>query len=114
LKESEFTKGFERFDAVRAKYRSEPWYKDVHGNYTYLLVPYNEAELRDKGRAYIFGTPFRYDPMPTLRAVDAPQLWILGADDLQSPSAGLVAASRRSAPKAAPSAWQYSPVPSTG
>jgi hypothetical protein len=85
--ESEFTQGFERLDAVRAKYQSEPWYKDVHGNYTYVLLPYSEAELRDKGRAYIWGTPFRYDPMPTLRAVDAPQLWILGADDLQAPSA---------------------------
>jgi pimeloyl-ACP methyl ester carboxylesterase len=85
--ESKFTTGFERFDAVRAKYRNEPWYKDVHGNYTYLLLPYNEAELRDKGRAYIWGTPFRYDPMPTLRSVDAPQLWILGSDDLEAPSA---------------------------
>jgi pimeloyl-ACP methyl ester carboxylesterase len=85
--ESSFTKGFERFDAVRAKYRGEPWYKDVHGNYTYLLLPYNEAELREKGKAYVFGTPFRYDPMPTLRAVNAPQLWILGDDDLEAPSA---------------------------
>jgi pimeloyl-ACP methyl ester carboxylesterase len=33
------------------------------------------------------GTPFRYDPMPTLRAVKAPQLWILGEDDLEAPSA---------------------------
>jgi dienelactone hydrolase len=85
--ESAFTKGFERFDMVREKYRNEPWYKDVHGNYTYLLLPYSEAELREKGKAYVFGTPFRYDPMPTLRAVKAPQLWILGEDDLEAPSA---------------------------
>jgi pimeloyl-ACP methyl ester carboxylesterase len=85
--ESAFTKGFERFDAVRAKYRNEPWYKDVHGNYTYLLLPYTAAELREKGKQYIFGTPWRYDPMPTLRAVQAPQLWVLGEDDLQAPSA---------------------------
>jgi pimeloyl-ACP methyl ester carboxylesterase len=85
--ESAFTKGFERFDMVRAKYRNEPWYKDVHGNYTYLLLPYSEAELREKGKAYVFGTPFRYDPMPTLRAVNAAQLWILGEDDLEAPSA---------------------------
>jgi pimeloyl-ACP methyl ester carboxylesterase len=85
--ESGFTKGFERFDAVRARYRNEPWYKDVHGNFTYLLLPYGEAELREKGKAYVFGTPFRYDPMPSLRAVAAPQLWILGADDLEAPSA---------------------------
>src|SRR5206468_6622896 len=36
--ESGFTKGFERFDAVRAKYRNEPWYKDLHGNYTHFIL----------------------------------------------------------------------------
>jgi dienelactone hydrolase len=85
--ESGFTKGFERFDAVRAKYRSAPWYKDLHGNYTYLILPFSEADLRQKGKAYVFGTPFRYDPMPTLRTVKSPQLWILGEDDLEAPSA---------------------------
>jgi len=85
--ESGFTKGFERFAAVRAKYRNEPWYKDLHGNYTYLILPFSEAELREKGKAYVFGTPFRYDPMPTLRALKVPQLWILGEDDLEAPSA---------------------------
>ena len=85
--ESSFTKGFERFDAVRAKYRNEPWYKDIHGNYTHFILPYTAAEIREKGKDFIWGTPFRYDPMPTLRAVEAPQLWILGEDDLEAPSA---------------------------
>jgi pimeloyl-ACP methyl ester carboxylesterase len=85
--ESSFTKGFENFDAVRAKYRNERWYKDVHGNYTHFILPYTAAEIREKGKDFIFGTPFRYDPMPTLRAVEVPQLWILGEDDLEAPSA---------------------------
>jgi pimeloyl-ACP methyl ester carboxylesterase len=85
--ESGFTKGFERFDAVRAKYRHEPWYKDLHDNYTHFILPYTAAEIREKGKDFIWGTPFRYDPMPTLRAVEAPQLWILGEDDLEAPSA---------------------------
>jgi uncharacterized protein len=84
---SGFISGFKRFDAVRARYRGEPWYKDVHGNYTWLLLPYSEAELREKGKAYVWGTPFHYDPVPTLRALDVPQLWILGEDDLDAPSA---------------------------
>ena len=90
LFESGFTKGFERFDAVRAKYRNEPWYEDLHGNYTHFILPYTATELREQreqGKAFIFGTPFRYDPMPTLRAVEAPQLWVLGEDDLEAPSA---------------------------
>src|SRR5882757_9235221 len=88
--ESRFTKGFESFDAVRAKYRNEPWYKDLHGNYTHFILPYTAAEIREKGKDFILitgQTPFRYDPMPTLRAVEAPQLWILGEDDLEAPSA---------------------------
>src|SRR5262249_35227188 len=82
-----FTQGFERFDAVRAKYRDAPWYKDVHGNYTHFLLPYSADELREKGKQYVFGTPFHYDPMPALRAVKAPQLWVLGEDDFEAPSA---------------------------
>ena len=66
--ESGFTKGFERFDAVRAKYRNEPWYKDLHGNYTHFILPYTAAEAREKFKDSLPGTPFRYDPMPTLRA----------------------------------------------
>ena len=85
--ESGFTKGFERFDAVRAKYRNEPWYKDLHGNYTHFILPYTAAEARGKFKDSLPGTPFRYDPMPTLRTVTAPQLWILGEDDLEAPSA---------------------------
>jgi len=100
--ESGFTKGFERFDAVRAKYRNESWYKDLHGNYTYFILPYSVADLREKANAALgaalggqsrtfnfsdIHTPFRYDPMPTLRAVKAPQLWMLGEDDLEAPCA---------------------------
>jgi hypothetical protein len=85
--ESSFTKAFEQFDAVRAKYRNEGWYKDLHGNFTHFILPYSAAEIREKGKDFMFGTPFRYDPMPTLRAVEAPQLWVLGEDDLEAPSA---------------------------
>lgn len=84
---SAFTQGFDRFDAVRAKYREAPWYRDLHGNYTWLLLPYTAAELKAKGKDYIWGTPFHYDPMPTLRAATAPELWVLGGDDLEAPSA---------------------------
>src|SRR5262249_49089456 len=56
--------------------------------YTHFILPYTEAEIREKvGKDFVFGTPFRYDPMPTVRAVKYPQLWILGEDDLEAPSA---------------------------
>jgi pimeloyl-ACP methyl ester carboxylesterase len=84
---SGFTEGFREFDAVRAKYKDAPWYKDLHGNYTHFFLPYSEAELRDMGTKYRWGTPFHYDPLPTLRSNTTPQLWILGGEDYESPSA---------------------------
>ena len=84
---SGFTQGFKEFDAVRAKYRDAPWYKDVHGNYTYMFLPYSEAELRAMAPKFDWHTPFDYDPMPTLRADTTPQLWILGGEDYEAPSA---------------------------
>ena len=84
---SGFTDGFAQLDALRARYRSEPWYKDLRGNMTRLILPFSEKDLREQGSAYRFGTPWHHDAMPVLRAVRAPQLWILGEDDLEAPSA---------------------------
>ncbi|HEX7965379.1 MAG TPA: alpha/beta hydrolase [Gammaproteobacteria bacterium] len=84
---SGFTRGFKEFDAVRAKYRGEPWYKDVRGDYTWFLLPHSEQELRAMAKQYDWHTPFHYDPMPTLRAGKTPQLWIAGGEDYEAPSA---------------------------
>jgi dienelactone hydrolase len=84
---SGFTKGFEQLDAVRAKYKNEPWYKDVHGNFTYVFLPHSESELRAMAKQFDWHTPFDYDPMPALRANSTPQLWILGGRDYEAPAA---------------------------
>jgi pimeloyl-ACP methyl ester carboxylesterase len=85
--ESGFTNGFAAFDAVRARYRDEPWYRDVHGNFTHVFLGMNETQLRAAAKEFDWGTPWRYDPMPAMRALDVPQLWVLGEDDLDAPSA---------------------------
>jgi pimeloyl-ACP methyl ester carboxylesterase len=102
---SHFTEGFAELDAMRAKYRNAPWYKDLHGNFTYLLLPYSEAQLRQLGKgelSFTRETQFHYDPMPALRAATVPQLWILGGEDYEAPSAetsrlikGLIATDHR-------------------
>jgi pimeloyl-ACP methyl ester carboxylesterase len=84
---SGFTEGFREFDALRAKYKDAPWFKDLHGNYTHFFLPYSEAQLREMGAKFRWGTPFHYDPMPTLRSDTTPQLWILGGEDYEAPSA---------------------------
>ncbi|HEX4301237.1 MAG TPA: alpha/beta hydrolase [Rhizomicrobium sp.] len=75
------------FDAVRTKYRNEPWFKDIHGNFTYMLLPASLEQLKAFAATHDWHTPMRYEPMPTLQASTTPQLWILGSDDLEAPSA---------------------------
>lgn len=82
---SRFTRGFEAFDAVRLKYRDAPWYKDVYGNFTHLLLPHMGDALREAGQAYNFGTPWDYDSLPVLRRLRTPQLWQLAEDDIDAP-----------------------------
>lgn len=84
--ESGFSSGFERFEAVRAKYGREPWFKDVYGNFSHFFLKMSAEELRKAGADFRWGTPFRYDPMPTLSALTTPQLWVVGGQDVDAPS----------------------------
>ena len=82
---SGFREGYDGIDAVKAKYGKEPWFRHVHGNITFFLLQTPEATLREQGPLLAPGIPLQYDPMPVLRNLDAPQLWILGADDTDAP-----------------------------
>jgi uncharacterized protein len=39
--------GYEAFDALRQKYKSEPWYKDVHGDFLFIIMPLNQEQIID-------------------------------------------------------------------
>jgi uncharacterized protein len=80
--------GYEEFDILREKYKLEPWYKDVHGDFVFFILPLNKSQIINAiAQDFDFHTPFRYEPMPILRVSTTPQLWILGSDDLEAPSA---------------------------
>jgi pimeloyl-ACP methyl ester carboxylesterase len=87
---SDFRGGFDRLAALHARYGSEPWFKHVHGDISFFLLENPEAVVRDKGPLLLAGIPADYDPMPVLRNLDVPQLWILGGDDTDAPSAETV------------------------
>jgi uncharacterized protein len=82
--------GYEAFDALRQQYKAEPWYKDVHGDFLFFIMPLDKEQIIDamsKELSFLKTTPFHYEPMPSLHASTTPQLWILGRDDLEAPSA---------------------------
>lgn len=83
---SNLTQGYDQLDTARAKYRNEPWYKDIRGDFSYMLLPYTTDEIREKGKAFMFATPWHYDSMAVLDKLHTPQLWMLGGDDIDAPS----------------------------
>ncbi len=84
---SDFRGGFDRLAALRKQYGAEPWFKHVHGDIAFFLLETPEAQVREKGPKLLAGIPADYDPMPVLRNLDVPQLWILGGEDRDAPSA---------------------------
>lgn len=82
--------GYEQFDALRTKYHAEPWYKDVHGDFLFFILPLDQRQIIEAmSKDFNFveaRTPFHYDPMPALKSSNTPQLWVLGSDDLEAPS----------------------------
>ncbi|MGN6729305.1 MAG: alpha/beta hydrolase family protein [Rhodanobacteraceae bacterium] len=84
---SNFRSGYDKLDALKKQYGKEPWFKHVHGDVTFALLAMSPEELKQKGPVLLAGAPFQYDPMPVLRHLDTPQLWILGGEDADAPSA---------------------------
>jgi pimeloyl-ACP methyl ester carboxylesterase len=85
-----FQSGYDELDAVRARYAQEPWLKFVRGNVTQILLSQPREMLREQGPILFAGILPNYDPMPVLRRLETPQLWVLGAEDIDAPLAETV------------------------
>jgi pimeloyl-ACP methyl ester carboxylesterase len=84
--ESNFTQGYDRLEAARRLYADEPCFHHVRGDITHIFLGMSEAQLRRDGPMLLPNVPLHYDPMPVLRTLDVPQLWLLGAEDRDAPS----------------------------
>jgi pimeloyl-ACP methyl ester carboxylesterase len=82
---ADFQQGYAELETLRAKYSSEPWFRYLRGNVTGLLLSEAESFWRQKGPVLFEGILPDYDPMPVLRKLRTPQLWILGGDDIDAP-----------------------------
>lgn len=82
---SRFQDGWEELRAVRAKYGSEPWYKDLQGEFTGDVAKNDEKAVRTIGPLRDSGTTWNHDSMPVLRQVRAPILWLLAGADREAP-----------------------------
>jgi pimeloyl-ACP methyl ester carboxylesterase len=87
---SNFTEGYEQLEAVKRKYGQEPWFKSVRGDVAAYMLATSPEVVRKQGPTLLEGVPAQYDPMPVLANLEVPQLWILGGQDRDAPSAETV------------------------
>lgn len=83
---SRFTRGFDKLADVKKKYGKEPWFARVKGDYTFDILRYPAFALKLMGPKRDNGTPWNYDPMPVLRGLAKPMLWVLAGADSDAPS----------------------------
>jgi pimeloyl-ACP methyl ester carboxylesterase len=95
---SRFAAGMDELERLKARYRAEPWFAKVGGDYTGPLVATPAAEM-GKVRAlfdtYLAGIDLQYDPEPALEHARAPTLFILAGEDTEAPHEATEAVLRR-------------------
>ena len=77
--------GFEGLEAVRARYRAEPWYADIKGEFTGLLLNTPNDQIIAMAPQMDAGTSWDYDPLPVLSSLNTPMLWIQAEKDTGAP-----------------------------
>lgn len=77
--------GFEGLEAVRARYRAEPWFADIKGEFTGFLLNTPNEQIVAMAPVLDIGTSWDYDPLPVLSSLDTPMLWIQAEDDTGAP-----------------------------
>ena len=70
---------------LRELYRQEAWWKNLGGEFTVFIANTSAEELARLGPSMDVGTSWDYDPMPTLRALKARQLWLVASQDMEAP-----------------------------
>ncbi len=77
--------GTDALAALRRKHGDAAWWSAIRGEYSGDLLRYPAPVLRLALPWFDKGTPWRHDPMPVLRRVRVPMLWILAGDDRDAP-----------------------------
>lgn len=64
--------GFHGLEAVRARYHAEPWYADIKGEFTGMLLNSPNDQIIAMAPQLDGGTSWDYDPLPVLNGLNTP------------------------------------------
>lgn len=83
---TDFTDGAEEILALKAQYSEADWFSAFEGEITGEILRRPLWQFRI-GYAFMgVGTSWGYEPVPVLRSLDVPMLWVLGGADREAPS----------------------------
>lgn len=77
--------GFGGLEAVRARYRAEPWFADIKGEFTGMLLNTANEQIIALAPQLDAGTSWDYDPLPVLSRLNTPMLWVQAEKDTGAP-----------------------------
>ncbi|MEL7305642.1 MAG: alpha/beta fold hydrolase [Myxococcota bacterium] len=88
LADSDFSRGTEVFGKLKKQAEAEGWLEDIGSEgLTGALARYPVFFVRSTWSFFDTNTSWSYDPKSTLASLDTPQLWLLGGQDKDAPSA---------------------------
>ncbi|WP_420433918.1 alpha/beta hydrolase family protein [Hyphobacterium sp.] len=83
---SGWTEGQAEMAALKDRYRDEPWYDEIEGEFTHEFLARPIWQLRSAWPFFDQGTSWDYDPRPVLERLEMPVLWVLAGNDAEAPS----------------------------
>ena len=99
---SRFSEGLNELERLKAAYRSEPWFAEIGGDFTSPLTSTPAERMPEVQALFDFPYDLAYESLPTLKALDIPQLWILAGDDTEAPHEATLAVLRQLKSQGAP------------
>lgn len=88
---SKFKEGLPELAVLKSKYENEDWYKELEGDYTGPLAHATASQLAQFKEIFSMDIDLYYDPMPALRRVKVPMLWVIAGKDTEAPNTETIA-----------------------
>lgn len=82
---SRFNEGLDELERLKSAYRDAPWFDDIGGDFTSVLVSTPAGQMADVKALFDFPYDLAYEPMPALEKIAVPQLWVLAGKDTEAP-----------------------------
>ena len=84
-----YQSGLDELATIQGKYQQMPWYSQIKGSYTGVLLNMSVDTLRKEGVPFFnsLQIDWSHNPVDVLNAVKVPQLWALAKMDTQAPIA---------------------------